>query len=166
MGVQSSSSSELWRYADCPLDNRPYGKDSGTVYLPSSMAIENQKNWLDHHGKLTRTGLNSTPPARGLPPTIFIARHAEPLVRDQWRGKLNLRWLIGTQVGKCGDSRRLENDFERKVRDKWMTTTLNPQNPPLTRRGLQQAAHHPQAAPLSSVMSRLEKWVSACSERE
>jgi len=120
-GEQSSSSSELWRYANGPLvDERP-GKDGGTVYPSSSMAIENQRNWLDHHGKLTRTGLNSTPPARGLPPTVFIARHAEPL------------------VGKCGDSRRLENDFERKVRDKWMTTTLNPQNPPLTRRGLQQA---------------------------
>lgn len=56
-------------------------------------------------------------------PTVFVARHGEELVR----------------TGAGGSDSRLEDELTAKIREEWLATTHMPLNPPLTRRGRQQA---------------------------
>jgi len=121
-GSQLGSSSELWNRAKAPLDGRmpaTDGSDGFFIYDPVGISRQDEHaNWLDHRGHLSRSTLSKT---SGIPPTVWIARHAEPL------------------VGKCGSGRRLEDEFEVKCAKAWLDVTMNPVNPPLTRRGRTQA---------------------------
>ena len=115
--VQLGSSSQLWHKVKAPLDGRRPANDGSDGRMLYDAGMHENANWLDHRGHLTRSTLNKQV---GCPPTIFLARHAEPL------------------VGKAGGGRRLEDAFEVKCAKAWLDTTINPQNPPLTRRGRKQ----------------------------